>query len=97
MEEIKFKLAENGRGAFLIYEGGERYGEMEVKITENDLTVYHTEVIPKAKGQGYAKKLLDRMVSYARLNKLKVVSLCPYVYLQFKRNSQTYADIRKLT
>lgn len=95
MEEIKLNVDENGFGHFNIYDGEEELGEMEVKISEKDLTVYHTEVQPKAEGKGLAKKLLEALVAHARKNALQIIPLCSYVHLQFKRHPEEYADIWK--
>jgi hypothetical protein len=67
--------------------------EMEVSVSDSNVTVYHTEVVPKAEGKGLAKKLLAAMSGYARKNGLKVIPLCPYVHAQFKRHPEEYADI----
>jgi len=93
MEEIQLKLDEQGRGAFCILEGGEEWGKMEISVTSKMLTVYHTEVVPEAEGRGFAKKLLEAMVSHARNHGLKVLALCPFVQAQFKRNPEAYTDI----
>lgn len=93
MSAIKLELNDNGRGKFLIMEDGEQLGEMEISIKGDNLTVYHTEVLPKAEGKGYAKKLLEAMVEYVRKNALKVIPLCPYVHAQFKRHPAEYAAI----
>jgi predicted GNAT family acetyltransferase len=93
MDDIKLNLNEKGHGAFYIMDGAEQMGEMVVGISGNNLTVYHTEVSTKAEGQGLAKKLLSAMVEYARSKELKVIPLCPYVHLQFKRHSDEYKDI----
>ena len=61
----------------------------------HDLTVYHTEVFPAGEGKGIGKKLLEHMVEYARKNNLMVIALCPYVFAQFKRHPELYADIWK--
>ncbi len=95
MEKIELKLIGNGRGYFLLKEGDEQMGEMEVRILGEDLTVFHTEVSPKAEGKGYAKKLLDEMVAYCRNHHLKVKALCPFVRAQFDRHPEEYADIIK--
>lgn len=78
-------------------EGEEKLGEMEIAVTEDTLTVFHTEVQPKAEGKGLAKQLLETMVAYAREKGLQVVPLCPYVYAQFKRHPETYADVWRHT
>jgi uncharacterized protein len=93
MDNIQLKLDDARRGAFFIETEGERVAEMEIAISNGNLTVYHTEVAEALKGQGIASKLLSTMVSYARANKLKVIPLCPYVHAQFKRHPEEYADI----
>ena len=93
MQEIKFILNEKGHGGFYILEGAEQLGEMVISIAGNKLTVYHTEVSPKAEGKGFAKMLLEAMVGHVRKHDLKVIPLCPYVHLQFKRHPEQYADI----
>lgn len=93
MNEIELKLESNGKGAFVIEESDERIAEMAIGISGNNLTVYHTEVSEKLKGQGIASKLLSAMVAYAREHTLKVIALCPYVNSQFKRHPEQYQDI----
>ena len=93
MGEVQLQLNEQKEGAFKIMEDDEQLGEMTVSIQGDVLTAYHTEVVEKAEGQGYAKKLLDAMTDYVRKNKLKVIPLCPYVHLQFRRHPDKYADI----
>jgi predicted GNAT family acetyltransferase len=93
MDGVILKLNENGHGGFYIIDGEEQLGEMEVSISGSDLTVYHTEVSTKAEGKGYAKKMLDAMITHVRSNHLKVIPLCPYVHAQFKRHPEDYADV----
>ena len=95
MDEVQLNLKKNGTGYFYITEGGEKVGEMMIDISGNDLTVYHTEVQPRAEGKGLAKKLLASMADYARKNNLKVIALCPYVHAQFLRHPDEYNDIWK--
>src|SRR5688572_26337669 len=93
MEEVQLTLDEKGHGHFYIPDGEEQIGQMEISVSKDHMTVYHTEVLPKAEGKGLAKKLLITMVDYARKNNLKVVPLCPYVHAQFKRHPEEYADV----
>ena len=96
MDDVKLKLDAKGHGHFFILDGEEEIAEMEISISEDNLTVYHTEVIPKAEGKGLAKKLLATMVDHARKNALKVIPLCPYVHAQFKRHPEEYADVWRM-
>ena len=91
--DVQLKLNEKGHGAFFIMEKEEQLGEMVISIADNALTVYHTEVDPKAEGRGLAKQMLDTMVQYSRDHQLKVIPLCTYVLAQFKRHPQEYADL----
>lgn len=93
MDEVNLNLNEKGHGAFFILDGVEPLGEMVVSIDGKNLTVYHTEVAAQVEGKGFAKKMLDEMVAYARKNGLKVIPLCPYVHAQFKRHPEDYADV----
>ena len=95
MEEVQLTFDEKKHGHFYISENNERIAGMQVGISGNHLTVYHTEVSPNNEGKGLAKKLLSAMVDYARKNNLKVIALCPYVLAQFKRHPEEYADVWK--
>lgn len=93
MREIELKLNDEQRGAFVINEGDDHLAEMAIRIAGQNLTVYHTEVSPKLRGQGVGIQLLARMVDYARQHHLKVIALCPYVYSQFEKHPEQYADV----
>lgn len=95
MDEVKLKLNEASKGAFVIEENGHHVAEMVVAVKHSDLMVYHTEVSPGQQGKGLAGKLLEAMVNYAREHKLHVVPYCLYVQGQFKRHPERYADIWK--
>ena len=94
MDDIQL-IDKDGRKAFAIEDNGQIVAEMEVTIASSTITVHHTNVDDKLKGQGVAQRLLARMVSYARENRMKVIPLCPYVNAQFKRHPDQYSDIWK--
>lgn len=93
MAEVTINIHENGPNSFDLYDEDGKIGEMIFDIQGKDLTVYHTDVEPEKEGKGYAKLLLDAMVGYVRENGLRVIPLCPYVHLQFKRHEELYKDI----
>ena len=93
MNNVQIKIDEAGNGAFVIIEEEEQLGEMVFQLKDHTLTVFHTEVVEKAEGKGLAKDLLNNMVDYARAKSLKVIPLCPYVHLQFRRHAEKYGDI----
>jgi predicted GNAT family acetyltransferase len=79
MENVHLNLDKEGHGHFYIDENNEEVAKMIIGIYDKELTVYHTEVLPKAEGKGLAKQLLNAMVDYAREKNLKVIVMCPYV------------------
>jgi len=95
MKPIALQLNDQGRGSFFIEDQGERVAFMDISIANKMLTVFHTEVAEKLKGQGIAGQLLEHLVKYAREHDLKIVPLCPYVLAQFKRHPDTYEDVWK--
>ena len=95
MENIRLILDEKGHGGLFYMEKEETLGEMELEISRQLLTVFHTEVKPQAEGRGIAKKLLAALVDHARKNGLSIVPLCPFVHAQFKRHPEEYGDVWK--
>jgi len=93
MAQVKLNIQQGEPSSFDIYDEDGKVGEMIFDIEGKNLTVYHTEVDPEKEGLGYAKQLLDAMVSYVRENNLMVIPMCPYVYIQFKRHEDLYKDI----
>jgi uncharacterized protein len=93
MFDIQLKLDKNKRGAFVIEEGSLRLADMSIGIEEERIIVYHTEVKDALKGKGIAQQLLSALANYARQNHLKVVALCPFTAVQFKRHPELYGDI----
>lgn len=95
MEHISLLDTPGGHKAFTLEKNGEHLGEMVVDISEDTLTVHHTEVDPAQEGKGYAAQMLAAMTDYARKHALKVVPHCQYVHAQFKRHPEQYDDIWK--
>ena len=91
MDEVKIKLNDHGDGAFYLLIDDQIAAKMLVGTASDKLNVYHTEAM--IEGKGYAKKLFEAMVAYAREHSLKVIPYCPYVQAQLKRHPEQYADI----
>jgi len=91
MEEIKLEVNQHGDCAFYLFLDNTIVAKMLIGIIGDHLNAYHTEAM--IEGKGYAKKVFEAMVAYAREHKLKVTPYCPYVHAQFKRHHEQYADI----
>jgi predicted GNAT family acetyltransferase len=77
---MEVKHVDNGKkGAFVIDVDGEQLGELEYFISAPGvITIYHTGVNEKLRGQRAGDKLVTAAVEYAGANKLKVVATCPF-------------------
>ncbi len=75
-------------------ENGEVVGYISYQYESADMIVANsTFVDPSQRGSGVAKKLLDRLATFAREENLKVRPLCSYVVKAFERYKE-YDDIK---
>ena len=77
----------DGRGAFFIDREGVRLAEMTYsRVSASHVIVDHTEVHEKLQGMGVARKLLDKLVAWARETGTKITATCPYAKAQFDKD-----------
>ena len=82
------------RGVFYIEDNGEKISEITYIIRDEQVIVIdHTETKMGHGDQGYASRLLDHVVSWAREHHIKVEPLCPFAEVKFDQNPN-YADVR---
>lgn len=91
MHEIK-----QGENRFYIGETEEdRIAEIHfVPTGKTQLIVDHTEVSDQLKGTGMGKKLVERIVQYARDEDKKIVPLCPFAKAVIEKN-EAWHDVLK--
>ncbi|MBC7899985.1 MAG: N-acetyltransferase [Saprospiraceae bacterium] len=77
---MEIQREEHGkRGAFFIDEDGEWIAEMTyVKSADKEITIDHTEVDKKLRGENIAEDLVAAAVAFARENGLKIKATCSY-------------------
>ena len=81
-------------GTFFILQDGQRIGEMTYRRAGSALAIIdHTEVLPRLRGKGVARKLFDAAVKWARENHIRLGATCSYAILQFARDP-SLADVR---
>lgn len=94
MENTKVVFEEGStKGEVQLFSDGNKAGKMDISVENGKLRVFHTEVNPEYEGRGFAKLLLNQLVSYASENNLRIIPLCPYVHAQFKRHPEEYAHV----
>ncbi len=92
---MDFKLTEKSpqHFAFEYEQEGEKLAEIEWIQRDNIMDMNHTYVSNALRGQGVAKKLLDKAADYARENNFKMNAICSYVVAAFEK-SEAYNDIK---
>ncbi|SIS56535.1 GNAT family N-acetyltransferase [Alicyclobacillus vulcanalis] len=81
-------------GVELHDESGERIGYVSCTDRGDGVwTIDHTVVDPAYQGQGLAAKLVDELVAMARENNVKLLPICSYAVLRFRRRPD-YADVQ---
>jgi predicted GNAT family acetyltransferase len=81
------------KGAFYIEENGEWIAEMTYfHSAPGIITVDHTEVDEKLRGEGIGEDLVKTAVEYARANNLKIRPVCPYTRKVIEKTPE-YQDI----
>ena len=92
---MDFEFVELGGDAFAFQH--KRDGKMLAEITwtllADVMVMDHTYVSENLRGQGVAKKLLDRAAEYAREKGYKMEAVCSYVVTAFERYKE-YDDVK---
>ncbi|MGJ1204460.1 GNAT family N-acetyltransferase [Sphingobacterium lactis] len=83
---VKHEVSGN-KGAFIAEEDGKKIGEMTYsQAGPGKIIIDHTEVDPEEKGKGIGSIMLEKAVTHARENNLKIMPLCPFAKAQFDRD-----------
>ena len=93
MEVTQIVFTDGVHGKVQLFSDDVQAGKMNIATTGERLTVFHTEVEPEYDGRGFAKLLLEKLVSYAREKGMKIIPLCPFVHAQFTRHPEKYDDV----
>ena len=72
-------------GAFYVELDGARAGEMTYRRAGDTITILHTEVSDRLRGQGAGRQLLDALVGWVREAHAKVVPVCPFAKATFEK------------
>lgn len=90
--QIQHQTSQQG-GAFIYIQNEQRLAEMTYQWRDAvTIVVDHTWVDETLRGQGVARQLLDHLVAFTREKNLKVVAICSYVEVIFRRDS-SLADV----
>jgi predicted GNAT family acetyltransferase len=80
------------KGAFFIDEDGEWIAELTYVLSNGIMTIDHTEIDEKLRGEGIGEDMVKAAVEYARANGLKIKAVCPYAKKVIERTPE-FQDI----
>ena len=74
----RFTFEEDGLvGGFYLFDNETNIGEITYrKRSQNAISINHTYVKKEFEGKGYGKKLVDKVLEYAKENDLSVSATC---------------------
>ncbi|QEE50267.1 N-acetyltransferase [Flavobacterium alkalisoli] len=85
----------DSKGHALARENEKRAGMMTYSIAGPELIIIdHTEVEPAYNGKGVGKQMLYKIVEMAREKEVKIIPLCPFAAMMFKK-SEDIKDVLK--
>jgi predicted GNAT family acetyltransferase len=84
---IEIKQTKDGtKGRFAAIDDGKEAGAIfYTSAGESKMILDHTEVNDAYRGQSIGKKILMKIVEFARENKIKIIPLCPYAKSVFDK------------
>ncbi|MGE7120030.1 GNAT family N-acetyltransferase [Peribacillus sp. NPDC046944] len=84
---------QKGEGSFFVKDSGEKLAEITFfKSGDHEITVDHTVVSDKLRGQKVGNALVEKVIELARNENLKIVPECTFVQKQFEKNA-AYEDV----
>jgi len=85
MVEIK-QIDHGAKGYFIATDAEHEAGRMTFTYAGNaKIIIDHTEVNNAYRGQNIGKKLLMKIVEFARANEIKILPLCPFAKAIFEK------------
>ncbi len=86
---MQIQREEHGRrGSFYIDENGEWIAELTYAKNNGTMTIDHTEIAEKLRGEGIGHDMVKAAVEYAREEGLKIKAVCPYAKKVIERTPE---------
>ncbi len=91
--DFQYKDLGHDAYAFVYEKDGQNLGEITWTLLADVMVMDHTFVSPALRGQGIAKKLLDRAAEFAREKDFKMEAVCSFVVEEFNQSDE-YEDLK---
>ncbi len=89
MEELIGLELNGSKGYFYVSVDGKQEGKMTFVFAGNDkIIIDHTEVNPGNNGKGFGKKMVIKVIEFAREKNITIIPLCPFAKSVFDKNPE---------
>ncbi len=85
-------LFDEANNRALAKDGAEEIGQATFSRSDKIWIIDHTFVDDRYRGQGIAKKLVDKVAEEARMHSIKLAATCPYAKRLFESKDE-YRDL----
>jgi len=92
MEHIQFEITPYQDEIQLLLDG-KKVAYMSIAVDGRLLNVHYTKVDPEYEGHGFAKLLLDKLVSFAEEKDLMIDPECDFARTQLENHPKRYKGI----
>ena len=76
-------------GYFYVTVGGKLEAKLTFVFAGNDkIIIDHTEVNPGNNGKGFGKKMVIKVIEFARERNITIIPLCPFAKSVFDKNPE---------
>ena len=91
MQDIQHER-QGHRGAFVVVRDGARLAEMTYTVAGSRVIIDHTHVDDALRGTGTGADLVKAAVAWARVEKVRLLPLCPFAASVFDKHAD-YGDV----
>jgi superoxide dismutase len=93
MHKFIANIKRNGKGFFALKIRDKTVGQVSIDLYGNELKILDTEVLVSTYLYPFGNLLLQKIVEYARMRELKIITLSKFAQQQFSSNPTLYADV----
>jgi len=89
MEELIGLEINGSKGYFYVSINGKSEANLTFVFAGNDkIIIDHTEVNPGNNGKGFGKKMVVKVIEFAREKNITIIPLCPFAKSVFDKNPE---------
>ena len=93
MHRFIANIKRNGKGFFAMKIKDNIVGQMAIVLEGNELKILHTTGVVNTSSHSPGNMILQKIVEYARMHDLKIITLSKFAQQQFSSNPLLYADV----